>query len=119
MYIIKLILINPFIVSYKKLFHLFTLYHFFSFRVRMSWNIGDNRNCFLKLKSKLDFCHVVLTTTKTSPEKLTFTVVEMQQLPDIEKTNSNKERSRLKWTIYNGRSQVQSLIQTSRLIQTI
>ena len=54
----------------------------------MSWNIGDNRNLFLKLKPKLGLCHVVLTTPKTSPEKLTLTVVEMQQLPDIEKTDS-------------------------------
>ena len=50
----------------------------------MSWNIADNRNLFLKLKSKLGFYHVVLTTPRTSPEKLTLTVVEKQQLPDIE-----------------------------------
>ena len=72
----------------------------------MSWNIGDNRNLFLKLKSKLGLYHVVLTTPKTSPEKLTLTVVEMQQLPNIEKTDSKKEVSCLKWTIYNGRRKV-------------
>ena len=38
------------IVSLKK-FHLFTLYLYFSFRVKMSWNSGDNRNLLLKLKS--------------------------------------------------------------------
>ena len=54
----------------------------------MSWNIGDNRNLFLKLKSKLGLYHVVPTNPKTSPEKLKFTVVEMKQLPDIEKTDS-------------------------------
>ena len=69
----------------------------------MSWNIGDNRNLFLKLKSKLGLYHVVLTTPKTSPEKITLTVVEMQQLPDIEKTDTKEEISCLKWTIYNGR----------------
>ena len=72
----------------------------------MSWNIGDNRNLFLKLKSKLGLYHVVLTTPKTSLEKLTMTVVKMQQLPDIEKTDSTKEVSRLNWTIYNGRRKV-------------
>ena len=72
----------------------------------MSWSIGDNRNLFLKLKSKLGLYHVVLTTPKTSPEKLTLTVVEMQQLPDIEKTDSKEQISRLKWTIYNGRRKV-------------
>ena len=65
----------------------------------MSWNIGDNRNFFLKLKSKLGLYHVVLTNPKTSPEKLTLTVVEMQQLLDIEKTYSKEELSCLKWTI--------------------
>ena len=72
----------------------------------MSWNIGDNRNLFLKLKSKLGLYHVVLTTPKTSPEKLTLTVVEMQQLPDIEETYSKEEISCLKWTVYNGRRKV-------------
>ena len=69
----------------------------------MSWNIGDNRNLFLKLTSKLGLYHVVLTTPKTSPEKLTLTVVEMQQLPDIEKTDSKAEMCCLKWTLYSGR----------------
>ena len=47
--------------------------------------------------------HVALTTPKSSPEKLTLTVVEMQQLPDIEKTDSKEEIFCLKWTIYIGR----------------
>ena len=68
----------------------------------MRWSIGDNRKLFLKLYSKLGLYLVVLATPKTFPEKLTLTVVEMQQLPDIEKTDFKKEISRLKWTIYNG-----------------
>ena len=72
----------------------------------MNWNIGDTRNLFLKLKSKLGLYHVLLTTPKTSPEKLTLTVVEIQQLPDIEKTDSKEEISCLKWTIFNGRRKV-------------
>ena len=72
----------------------------------MSWNIRDIRNLFVKLKSKLELYHVVLTTPKTSPEKLTLTVVEMQQLLDIEKTDSKEEISCLKWTIYNGRRKI-------------
>ena len=78
----------------------------------MSWNIGDNRNLFLKLKSKLGLYHVVLTTPKTSPEKLTLTVVEMQQLQEIEKIDSKEEISCLKWTIYNGRRKVYVNFQT-------
>ena len=80
----------------------------------MSWNIGDNINLFLKLKSKLGLYHVVLTTPETSPEKLTLTVLEMQQLPDIEKTDSKEEISCLKWTTYNGRRKVCVNFQTHR-----
>ena len=72
----------------------------------MSWSIGDKRNHFLKLKSKLGFYLVVLTTPKTSPEKFTLTLVEMQHLPDIEKTDSKEEKSCLKWTLYPGRRKV-------------
>ena len=68
----------------------------------MSWNNGNIRNLFLELKTKLGLYHVVFTTPKTSAEKFTLTVVEMQQLPDI-KIDSKKETSCLKWTIYNGR----------------
>ena len=81
---------------------MFTFYLFFPIRVKMSWNLGDNRNLFLKLKSIVGLYHVVLTTPKTSPKKFTLTVVEMQQLPGIEKTDSKEKLSCLKWTIYIG-----------------
>ena len=77
----------------------------------MSWNIGDNRNLFLQLKAKLGLYHVELKG-KDSPEKLTLTLVEFQQLPDIEKTDSRDEISCLKWTIYNGRRKVCINLQT-------
>ena len=84
-----------------------TLYYLFlSIGVKMSWNIGENRNLFLKLKSKLGLYHVVPTTPKTSPEKITYTLAEMQQLPEIEKVDSKNEISCLKWKIYNGRRKV-------------
>ena len=57
----------------------------------MSWNSGDDINFFLKLKSNSGLYHVVLKTQRTSPEKVTLTKVEMQQLPDIEKTDSKEE----------------------------
>ena len=71
----------------------------------MSWSIWDNRNLFLKLKTKLGLYHVELRT-KDSPEKITLTQVEIQQLPDIEEVDSKDEISCLKWTIYNGRRNV-------------
>ena len=58
----------------------------------MSWNIGKNRNLFLKLKSKLGLYHVELRSKPIgSPEKNTLTLVETQQLPDIEKVDSKDE----------------------------
>ena len=71
----------------------------------MSWNIGDNRNLFLKLKTKLGLYHVELKS-KDSPKKITLTLVETQQLPDIEKAGSTDEIFCLKWTFYNGRRKV-------------
>ena len=65
----------------------------------MNWNIGDTRNPFHKLKSKLGLYHIVLTTPNPSFEKLTLSVVQMTQLPDIEKSDSKEEISCLKWTM--------------------
>ena len=82
----------------------------------MSWNIGDNRNLFLKLKTKLGLYHVeLIRKPKDFPEKITLTLVETQQLPDIEKVDSKDEISCLKWTIYKGRKKYAS---TFKLMQT-
>ena len=71
----------------------------------MSLNIGDNRNLFFKLKTKLGLYHVELKS-KNSPGKKTLTLVETQQMPDIEKVDSKDEICCLKRTIYNGRRKV-------------
>ena len=55
----------------------------------MSWNIGDYRNLFLKLKTKLGLYHVEhRSKPEDSSGKITLTLVETQQLPDIEKVHS-------------------------------
>ena len=72
----------------------------------MSWNIGDKKNLFLKLKSNLLLHLVVFTISKISPEKSTLTVVEIQELPDIGKSDKREASSCLKWTICNGRRKV-------------
>ena len=77
----------------------------------MSLNIRDNRNLFLKLKTKLGLYHVELES-KDSPKKITLFLVETQQLPDIEKVDSKDEIFCLKWTIYNGRRKLCINIQT-------
>ena len=71
----------------------------------MSWNIGDIKNLFLKLKTKMALYHVELRN-KNSPEKFTLTLAKTQQLPDIGKADSKDAISYLKWTIYNGRIKV-------------
>ena len=72
----------------------------------MSWNIADNRNLSLKLKTKLGLYHAELRKPKNSPEKTTLILVATQQLPDNEKVDSKDGNSDLKWTIYNARRKV-------------
>ena len=60
----------------------------------------------LWFKSSLGLYHVSFTTPKTSRKKLKLTVVEMQQMPDIEETDSKEDISCLNWTIYKGRRKV-------------
>ena len=73
----------------------------------MSWNIGDNRNLFLKLKTKLGLYHIEFRSKpKDSPGKSMLILVEIRQLPDIEKIDSKVEIPCLKWTIYSGRRKV-------------
>ena len=63
----------------------------------MSWNIGDNRNLLLKLKIKLGMYHVEPRSKPTdSPGIIRLTLVETQQLPNIEKADSKDEISCLK-----------------------
>ena len=77
----------------------------------MSWNIGDNRNLFLKLRTKLRLYHVE-PKSKNSPGRITLTLLKTQQLPDIEKLDSKDEISCIKWTIYTGRRKICINVQT-------
>ena len=58
----------------------------------MSWNIGEKRNLFLKLKTKTGLYPVELKS-KDSPKKFTLTLVETQKLQDIEEVDSTDEIS--------------------------
>ena len=57
----------------------------------MSWNIGDNRNVFLKLRTKLALYHVLLASSEQTPKKVSLTIVEMQQIPEAAKFDSEKK----------------------------
>ena len=65
------------------------------------------------MKTKLGLYHVELRSKpKLSPEKIALTLVETQQLPDIEKVDSKDEISCLKGTTYIGRRKVCIKFQT-------
>ena len=107
------LLISPLVKFYKKQLQLFTLYQFsFHFRIRMSWNLRDNRNLFLKLMSDLGVHHVELTTPKTSLRNLTLYFFEIQQLPDIATTDSIKV-SCPSWKIYNSKRSIWANFKTA------
>ena len=58
----------------------------------MSWNIGDNRNLFLRLKAKLGLYHVELRSKpKDTPGKITLNLIETKQMPDFEKVDAKDE----------------------------
>ena len=81
----------------------------------MSWNIGDNRKLFLKLKIKLGLHHVELSKPNYSPGKNALTLVETQQLLDIQKVDSKDEISCLKRTIHSGRRKICIIFQTDTI----
>ena len=76
----KSLLINPFVTSIKIDCNYLLLINILSNQVKMKWDIGDNKNLFLKLESILGPYNVVFTTPEPSPKELTLTVLEMQQL---------------------------------------
>ena len=70
---------------------LLTLCHFFINQITKSWNIGDIRKLFLRLKTNLGHYLVVLTTSKISPKDSSLTLDEMQQLQNIEKVDCRNQ----------------------------
>ena len=58
----------------------------------MIWNPGDNRNLFLKLKTKLGLYHDEFRKPKDYPKKITIPIlVENQQMPDVQKLDSKED----------------------------
>ena len=72
----------------NKQLQLFTLYYHFFLMCLNELEHWRKQKRFSQIEIKLGLYHVVLTTPKTSPEKITLTLVEMQQLPEIEKVDS-------------------------------
>ena len=70
---IKIVNVYVFVISHSKQF-------------RMNHNNGDKRKHFFKPKSNLVHHHIVFTNQKSFPEEIKITAVEMQELPETEKT---------------------------------
>ena len=68
----------------------------------MNWNIGDNRNFFVKLKTKLGLYHIELRKPKFSPKKYANSD-RNSTIARYSKVDSKDEISCIKSTIYNGR----------------
>ena len=49
----------------------------------MSWNFGETRNLFNKLRTQLGHFHVVPITPKSSLNKITLTIAKLQQLSEL------------------------------------
>ena len=78
----------------------------------MSWNIGKNRKHRSQGIIKIGTLTSCAHKTQKLSQKNSLTPMEKQQLPDMEKTNSNSEFSCLKWRKYNGRRKVCVIYQT-------
>ena len=59
-----------------------------------------------QIEIKIGTLSCCTNNTQNFSRKNYFTLVEMQQLPEIEKVDSKNEIACLKWTKYNGRRKV-------------
>ena len=66
----------------------------------MSWNIGFLRNLLLKLHNKLGLFHIVL---EEKSQKNSLTIIESQNLPNLQNLDVDSQKSHFEWTLHNGR----------------
>ena len=104
LYLIKCCLISLYVTLFNSGY--FCRIIFWIESVEMRRNIGDNRIVFLNLKTKLGLYHVLLTSSEQTPKKVSLTIVEIQQLPEIGKFDSENKVSCLRWIIFDGRRKV-------------
>ena len=69
----------------------------------MSWNIGFSRNVFLKLHNKLGLFHIVL---EEKSQKISLTIIESQNLPNLQNLDVDSQISHFEWTLHNGRRKI-------------
>ena len=69
----------------------------------MSLNIGFSRNLVLELQNKLGLFHIVL---QEKSQKFSRTVLESQNLPNLQNLDTESQISQFEWTLHNGRRKV-------------
>ena len=69
----------------------------------MSWNIGFSRILLLKLHNKLGLFHIVL---EEKSQKISLTIIESQNLPNLQNLDVDSQISHFEWTLHNGRSKI-------------
>ena len=69
----------------------------------MSWNIGFSRNFILKLHNKLGLFHIVL---EGKSQKISLTIIESQNLPNLQNLDVDSEVSHFESTLNNGRKNI-------------
>ena len=104
LYLIKCCRISLYLTVFNSGY--FCRINFWKESFEMSWIIGDNRNVFLNLITKLGLYHVLSTSSEQTHKKVSLTIVEMQQLPEVRKFDSENELSCLRWLIFNGNIKV-------------
>ena len=69
----------------------------------MSWNIDFSKKLFLKLHNKLGLFYVVL---QEKSRKISLTIIESQNLPNLQNLNVDSQILHFEWTLHNGRKKV-------------
>ena len=69
----------------------------------MSWNIGFSRNLLLKLHNKLGLFHSVL---EEKSQKVSLTLIESQNLPNLQNLDVDSQISHFEWTLHNCRRKI-------------
>ena len=98
-------------VMYNKLCYLCFLYcnvnvhpqNHFSFSIRveqLSWNIGFSVTLAENLKKKLG---LFLIVQQEKPQKISLTVIESQNLPNLQNLDVDSQIPHFEWTLHNGR----------------
>ena len=85
------------------LFNLKIIFHLVLVLNSMSLNIGFSRNLILRLQNKLGLFHIVL---EEKSQKISLTIIESQNLPNLQNLDVDSQISHFEWTLHNGRRKI-------------